>query len=170
MFFIVLLIIIILAIVLSVQGEKKKRERLQVPKSARKITYFTGYDKKMSNKLYYWKNGNHLNFCDTKEKNGPVKITIPKENILAFTSTGEITTQTNVKGGGPSLGGAVVGAAVAGPVGAIVGGKKKVKTQTTTTDTRRTFIKFAENGTEKSMQFDYSIYDDLCLMCLERKI
>ena len=170
MIFLVIIALIILWVILASRKEKKKRERLGVPKGAFKIHYYSGYDKPMSHKLYYWKDANVLNFCDTIEKNGPSRITISKENILSFTSTGELSTQTNISGGGVSLGGAAVGGVLLGPVGAIIGGRKKVKTKTTTTDTRKTIIKFSEDGIEKSIMLNYQIYNDLCLLCMEKKV
>lgn len=170
MVFLVIIALAILWIVLVRRKEKNKRERLGVPKGAYKIHYYNGYDKQMSHKLYYWKDNNSLNFCDTVEKNGPIHITIPKECVLSFTSTGELSTQTNVSGGGVSLGGAAVGGVLLGPVGAIIGGRKKVKTKTSTTDSRRTIIRFTENGMDKSIMLTYPIYNDLCLLCMEKKV
>ena len=51
----------------------------------------------------------------------------------------------------------------------MVEGCKKVKSHVKTTDTRRTILKFKEDGTEKTIMLWYGIYDDLSLLYLEKR-
>lgn len=105
----------------------------------------------------------------------PYHKSIKKDDIVAFTQLGDITNIQNVqtKGGGPSIGGAIIGNAIAGPVGAVIGGHKKVRTKTinTTTDTRQVVLKFKDNGVEKSIVLSFSpTYSLLCRWIPEKKI
>lgn len=172
-FGIVLTIILLIVFFSTRNGQKKRAYLLEqgVPADHKAAMCYEGGAP--SNLVLFWTTPDALHLCASRPqvKGGDLtKITIPKDDIVAFTMTGDVTTQTNVKGGGASIGGALVGAAVAGPVGALIGGHKKVKTQTTTTDTRRTFLKFRESGAEKTMQFSDELYNELCLFCLEKKI
>lgn len=170
MILLVIIVLIVLCVFLSIRGENKKRERLNVPKQAYTIMYFDGYDKPLNSSLYYWRESDTLNLCENKKKGDAERITIHKDNVLSFTTSGELTVTSDVKGGGVSLGGAVVGGALLGPVGAIVGGRKKVKTQTKTVDTRKTYLKFLENNIEKTIVLNYAVYNDLCILCMDKKI
>jgi hypothetical protein len=178
---IIFLLIIVAIIFLCVHSSKKEKERkssLNVPDGTGKIRYYEGYSEKLSSHLYFWHDNNSLTFCDS---NGDGRhIVISKENILNFNMIGEYHEDTKVtggkvKGGGVSVVGAVAGGAIAGPVGMILGGRKKVKskpikTTTTVTDTRKIILKFKENEEEKGMILDKSVYDVLCFVCPEKKI
>lgn len=172
----IILAIILLIVFFANQSAKKNRAYLLeqgVPADHKAVMYYQGYNVSLNNPILFWITPDALHLCEScpRKKGGDLtKISIPKENIIAFTKTGELTAQTNVSGGGASIGGALVGAAVAGPVGAIIGGRKKVKTHTTTMDNRRTILKFTEGGIEKSIQLGYEIFDSLCLFCIEKKI
>lgn len=59
------------------------------------------------------------------------------DNIqIRFSARGDVYATTEIKGGGVSVGGTLVGAAVAGPVGAAIGSRKKVSSQTKVHDDR----------------------------------
>ena len=173
-FGIVLTIILLIVFFSARNGQKKRAYLLEqgVPADHKAAMCYEGSGA-LNNLVLFWTTPDALHFCDSRPraKGGNLtKITIPKDDIIAFTMTGDMTTQTTVKGGGASIGGGLVGAAIAGVPGALIGGRKKVKTQTTTTDTRRTFLKFREDGAEKTMQFSDELYNELCLFCLEKKI
>lgn len=154
----------------------EKRHKCGIPDNANFATYFGTTNTpiyKYGAVLLYWVDPSTIHFCDLNPhgmKSEPIMFSIPKKDIIAFTMTGDIASQTNVKGGGASVGGALVGAAVAGPVGAVIGGRKKVRSETTTLDTRRTFLKFYKDKVETTMQFSDELYNDLCMFCLEKKI
>lgn len=59
---------------------------------------------------------------------------------VGVSTSGNTYSETRVSGGGPDLGGAVVGGLIAGTAGAVVGGQKPVTSQTTTHDTRKIFL------------------------------
>lgn len=131
-----------------------------------------GYTRPFGKTLWEWTENGTLKILETKPSikgTQPYLLSIPKENVIAFMMTGDRTVQSKVSGGGVSLGGAVVGAAIAGPVGAIIGGRKKVKTETQTFDTRRLMLKFRENG-EITIQLGPQPYNDLCMLCMEKQI
>lgn len=168
---------IVAFIVFCVQQSSKRakafREAHEIPQDSNTVGYNYGYSDRLRSKLYYWKGEDgSLNFSEAScAKNKiPVKINILKDNLVGFLVTGDITTSTKVKGGGVSIGGALVGNAVAGPVGAVIGGRKKVTSETTTTDTRQVILKFVEGGADKAMVLNYSIYNTLCMWYIEKKI
>jgi hypothetical protein len=172
----IILTIIMLIVFFVGRSTRKNRDYLLaqgVPADHKATAYYQGYDAPLNGPLLFWTTPDALHLCESRpqKKSGNLnKITILKNNIITFTEIGNVETQTNISGGGPSIGGALVGGAVAGAAGAVIGGRKKVKTQTTTTDNRRTVLKFTEGGTEKAIQLGYEIYDPLCLFCLEKKI
>lgn len=84
------------------------------------------------------------------------KIEIPISNIKYFTRMGDFYTST--VGGGSKLGGAVVGAAIAGEAGAVIGSRKNVETKIV--DKRVTIMKVLDkNKNEKIIKFSSSDYD-----------
>lgn len=178
---IIFLLVIVAIIFLCVHSNKKEKVRklsLNVPSGTKKVRYYEGYSENLSGYLYFWHDNNSLTFCDPKGNGRHIEIS--KDNILNFNMIGEYhedikTTGGEVKGGGVSVLGAAAGGAIAGPVGMVLGGRKKVKskpvkTTTTVTDTRKTILKFKENGEEKGMVLDKSIYDVLRFICPEKEI
>lgn len=160
------------------EKERKKQEpKILIPRGLSKIRYYGGYNKKLSDWLFFEKSSESICFYDKREN---LKILVKKSNVLNFSMNGEYHESTQVtggevKGGGVSVGGALVGAAVAGPAGAIIGGRKKVKstpvqTTTTVTDTRKVILKFKESEQEQGMILDKDIWETLCFMCPEKKI
>ena len=159
--------IIIGLIVFGNKVEKKKREKFKIPKQAKKIKYFQGYDQPLTNKVYYWLDSTCINFCNTKsETDDPIRIEISEKNIIGFGQIGDVTTSTS--GGGVGLGGAAAGGLLFGSTGAIIGSRKA--TVTTTTDTRKVVLQFIENDINKSILLDNKIYDDLSLYFLNKRI
>jgi len=87
------------------------------------------------------------------------------ESIEYFKVKGEVYKETKISGGGgggSSVKGAVVGHAIAGGVGAVVGSRNKiteVKSELITHDERVTLLNyFDENKERRSLKFNYSDY------------
>ena len=74
---------------------------------------------------------------------------IPLENIISYTVSGSRKYVSNVKGGGSSLGGAIVGGLIAGEVGAVIGSRKSIKTELKEVDNREVRITYIYNKTKK---------------------
>jgi hypothetical protein len=171
------IVIIVAIIVFLVKKENKLRKDFNIPGKAKKVDYYQGYTTILSSKIYFWDDNSELYFCDPKHT---TNIKISKDSIISFNMVGEYhestsTTGGGVKGGGTSIGGAVVGGVLLGPVGAIIGSRKKVKskpikTTTHVTDTRKVILKFKENDMEKGMVLDKIIFDVLSFICPEKKI
>lgn len=174
-FFIIGLIAFIAIAVMKHLATVKMKQEHGIAENAIKINYYGQYSKKLSNKIYYWKESHGICFGDPKTN---INIRINKENITSYNTMGDVTrsqkiTGGEVKGGGVSLGGAAVGGAIAGPVGAIIGGRKKVKskpikTETVTTDTRKVVLNFLEHGENEQMVVHYCVYKDLSELCPEK--
>lgn len=64
---------------------------------------------------------------------------------ISISTSGNVYSETKVSGGGPSVGGAIVGGVLAGEAGAIVGGTKKVTTSTETHDARALYVSFVSD-------------------------
>lgn len=161
---------------ISKQRAREYKEQWNIPETAKKVSYLGGYGDKLKSKLYVNYDGAKQKLelweASTGKNTSPKHMVAEKDDIIAFSQLGEFTStqHTQVKGGGASIGGAIVGNAIAGPVGAVIGGRKKVKTKTTTStsDTRRTLLKFRENGIEKSVLLDYSAYGLLSIWIPEK--
>lgn len=75
-------------------------------------------------------------------------------------------------GGGSSLGGAVVGALIAGPTGAIIGSRKSINpihSKTVTHDERETLIEFFYEGKKQYMFLDSQSYAALIKLIPEKE-
>lgn len=102
----------------------------------------------------------------TNAEDYPFKYTcISIKNIKYFTKEGELHYTTEVTGGGgggSSVKGAVVGGLIAGGAGAVVGSRNKmneIRSNTVAHDTRKTVLKYFENGKLKSMEFGLEYYN-----------
>lgn len=158
-------------------AEDEKLEKIMIPKGLRKIEYYGGYKTELSSKLFFENRSNGICLYD-KENN--FKVLILKRNILNFSISGEYHRDTivsggEIRGGGSSIGGAIIGELLDGNTGAIIGSRKKttstpIKTEVKTTDSRKIILKFKEDEQERGMILDKSIWDDLCFLCPEKKI
>lgn len=93
------------------------------------------------------------------------------DSILYYTVEGAMTTESQTTGGGGttgglSLGGAVVGGLLFGPVGMIIGSRKKttineVKTETYTKDNRKLVLYYSSGTTTKKIEFSPDDYATL---------
>jgi hypothetical protein len=88
------------------------------------------------------------------------------DSIAYFQIQGEISTREKISGGGSSIGGAVVGAALAGGVGAIIGSRKKINSETIREDNRFILLVYKKGKKIIKEKLDY----DICLDMLEELI
>jgi hypothetical protein len=91
-------------------------------------------------------------------------IEIPIDEIVYFSEKGEVFQNTSVSGGGSSLGGAIVGGVLAGGVGAVIGSRKKVESETVTTDNREVILVYYEGEKLTKKKFSYKtleVFDQL---------
>jgi hypothetical protein len=86
-------------------------------------------------------------------------IEIPIDKIVYFSEKGEVIQNTSVSGGGSSLGGAIVGGVLAGGVGAVIGSRKKVESETVTTDNREVILVYYEGEKLTKKKFSYKTLD-----------
>lgn len=77
---------------------------------------------------------------------GDEEIQLDPSIEVDVATSGNTYSETRVTGGGSDVGGAVVGAMVAGAAGAVVGGNKKVSSEVTTRDSRKLFVSFISEG------------------------
>lgn len=80
-------------------------------------------------------------------------------NIVSVEQEGDVHYTTNVSGGGTSVTGALVGGALFGGVGAILGGKKKITSTSRKIDERTTIIKLVDETNQYcGLKFAYNDY------------
>jgi hypothetical protein len=146
-------------------------ETYKIPRGTMLIKYLGGCFGNQQCLVFFGAESNGINLCEYDlKKDKPFFKHIPKDDIIAFSQMGSYSTNSIVSGGGVSLGGAAVGAVFLGPVGAVIGSHKKVKTQVQTTGMRKTIIKYKSGNEEKSFILDSSAYDILCYNFIEKKI
>jgi hypothetical protein len=135
------------AIVLSSKAERARRDKYGIPSTANLVPYQSGLAGITPGNVYVWRDEEGLQFVG--QLNG-TKRTIPLDRIVSLQYNQDI--QTYSTGGGRSISGAVVGGVIAGPVGAIVGGRSKSKTKTVDRSTVNLRVK-SEAGPEIDIIF-----------------
>lgn len=85
-------------------------------------------------------------------------------------SSGNVFSETTVKGGGTSIAGAVVGGAVAGPLGAVVGGRKGVKSKSEVQDERKLFVSIVSSDNSAVVELDPKMELDARKLVAETKV
>ena len=102
------------------------------------------------------------------------KISFPLSTIEYFSSQGDLTVETNVKGsgGGSSITGAVLGGLIAGDVGAIIGSRKEVKFESEHIkhDTRCTLLSVITPEGRNIIKFDFQALDILQYLIPEKAL
>ena len=88
-------------------------------------------------------------------------IRINLKDIRYFGVKGEVENITNISGGGISYGKAIIGAALFGPVGAIVGSRKKIQTSHEKIDTREIELKYQNGELLETILFPFDLYNGL---------
>lgn len=87
---------------------------------------------------------------------------IPIDSILYFEEIGELRRYTKVSGGGSSLKGALLGYALADDVGAIIGSRKPIKSETITEDERKIELIYKNPKNEvENLEFTHDAYEAL---------
>lgn len=92
----------------------------------------------------------------TEAKPGEFRCTSTKDinNILFWKEVGDVQYTSTVSGGGVNLGGAIAGAMIAGEVGAAIGSRQAITTETQTHDSRQILLKMT-NGKEEMFPYKY---------------
>ncbi len=99
------------------------------------------------------------------------KKSIPLSDDLEIeiNTSGNVYSETTVRGGGTSVAGAVIGGAVAGPVGAVVGGRKGVKSKSEVQDERKLFISIVSSIDSAVVELDPKMELDARKLVAETK-
>lgn len=171
--------------------QKEKREKLNeyekdniIPDNAFIVKYINGLEyvdnliaKNMSSKpleYYLWKEDNFIKVVSRPEDPNllihtfKIKFDLNINKVISFGIIGDAYTETNVTGGGSSIGGAISGGVVAGGVGAIVGSRKKIETENKRIDKRKTLVMYKENNVIKSIFFSPETYEILLKLIPEK--
>ena len=152
-------------------------EKNQIPNNAIELSYIDG---KLPNcnedikntKLLVWINNNNICFAGKDYKYNISRQNISIDNVISFIRQGDVYTETNVSGGGSSIGGAVVGGVIAGGTGAVIGSRKKIKTENKRIDERKTILEYKDKYTDKKcyMFFDSTAYEVLLKLIPQKEI
>lgn len=96
-------------------------------------------------------------------KKGRVNVTTYDiKNILFWQEIGSLQYTSNVSGGGVNVGGAIAGAMIAGNVGAIIGSRESITTETQEHDSRKILMKMTD-GEEKVYLYKYRDAFSTCI-------
>lgn len=101
---------------------------------------------------------------------------IPLKYISCFSRFGDFYASTKIEGGGgggSSLSGALIGGAVAGGVGAVIGSRKEIDPITSKTievDRRNTILYIADEQKEKYLHFDSKSYEKFLRIFPQKEI
>ncbi|GLC32178.1 SHOCT domain-containing protein [Clostridium omnivorum] len=187
-----LILIASAAIPLVLSSNKQRKETNQkidtyksktdIPSNARTIKYIEGMESInyfiKESQYYIWREANNIklalnpiNVINLATEVGQGKVMMfPIDKIQYYSIVGDAYTETNVKGGGSSLTGAVVGGVIAGGAGAVIGSRKEIKTETNRVDNRKTIITYSDNGTTRNIFFAPDAYETLLQLIPEKDI
>ncbi len=85
---------------------------------------------------------------------------IPVDSILYFEEIGELRKYTTISGGGTSLKGALLGYAIAGDTGAIIGSREPITTKIVSEDDRRIELIYKNpDGAIENLEFKHDAYN-----------
>lgn len=148
------------------------RRKYYVPSACPKISYEKGIIEMQYGFYDIWVKDNKLNFFPSEIKSNEkdyVLLQIPLDQIEYYERKVETTTETKISGGGGTIGGssikgAIIGAAVAGTPGSIIGSRKvgkiqPIRSELVTTTKRYTFMNIFIDNVKHSLFFRYSDYD-----------
>lgn len=96
-----------------------------------------------------------VEYCEENAK----LIAINISDIEYFKPIGDISYVTNVESTGINVKGATIGAVVAGDAGAIIGSRPQIKSKVEEKDNRFVELKYKDDGTIKTLKFDYTALD-----------
>ena len=82
-------------------------------------------------------------------------FSISIEDIIVFNNSGQALAKVTGGGGGSSITGALIGNAVFGPIGALIGSRKKTKIETVVNDQRRVVLSFFDSGEVVNLSFGW---------------
>ncbi|WAH35051.1 hypothetical protein [Alicyclobacillus dauci] len=131
---------------LSAKSDVKFLQSNGYPKNTPSLQYLSGQPGISPGFVFAVRQGTNLVLFNTKGN----KAEIPIQSIVSIDV--QLDVQTVNTGGGRSIAGAVVGEAIAGPVGAVVGGTKGTKTENIDRSTVRMRVR-SDNGIEHDIVF-----------------
>ncbi|EQB86560.1 hypothetical protein M918_13795 [Clostridium sp. BL8] len=108
--------------------------------------------------FYVWLCNNNLCLLDSEE-NGVGQYQIALDDIISFLREGDIYSETNIKGGDSSIGGAILGGVIAGDTGAIIGSRRKITTENIRKDFRFTILEYKDKDKKGHAIFNSEAYD-----------
>lgn len=149
------------------------KSKITIPDNASKVNYKKGNATILNTKVFMWIEDNDLCFFPTKSPSSDtasdikkiILYKIPISKIEYYATSGDVVYENKITGGGggSSFEGALVGGAIAGGAGAIIGSRNKIdpiSSELITHDSRETFLKyFDDNNLKHSMVFDFKDYE-----------
>lgn len=164
---------------LKFEKELEYRRLHNIPAGTNAIECKNGgvYPRLSMDEVYIWKENKYLHLVSTNHNiQNNKKYMIPLSSINYFTINGQVRNEVNVKGnisgGGRSIKGAVIGGAIAGSTGAIIGSRKStkvdIKTENRTIDERETILVTSIDGNINRMIFSPSGYRILTRLIPEK--
>lgn len=98
---------------------------------------------------------NSAKYCEENVK----LININISDIIYFKLVGDISYATSIESTGTNVKGAVIGAAIAGDTGAIIGSRPQIKSRVEERDNRNIELKYKDDGAIKTLRFAYAALD-----------
>lgn len=98
---------------------------------------------------------NSAKYCEENVKLTSINIS----DIIYFKSVGDISYTTSIESTGTNVKGAVIGAAIAGDAGAVIGSRPQIKSKMEKIDNRNVELKYKDDGAIKTLRFAYAALD-----------
>ena len=157
------------------------RRKYYVPITCPKVCYEKGIIEMQYGFYDVWLRDMKLNFFPSEIKSNEedyVLLQIPLSQIEYYERKAETIAETKISGGGGTTGGtsiigAIIGAAIAGAPGAIIGSRKEgkiqpIKSELVTTTNRFTFMNVFIDNIKHSLLFRYDDYDIFLKLILDK--
>lgn len=114
---------------------------------------------------YFWKANSKINIVSKPGYNGipttHIAMFLDIDKISYYVREGSTHLETNIKGGGSSLGKAVVGGVIAGGAGAVVASRNKITSESKLVDNQKTVIVYEHNNNVVNIVLGSKAYDYL---------
>lgn len=168
------------------EQNKSYRAKNNVADNATSVLYYSGimqFDSNIeslpakslakSQAYYFWRKNQNINILSKPDNKGQIyvknKISLDVNKINYYTLQGDKYAFTNIKGGGSSLGKAVVGGAIAGGAGAVIASRNKIESTTAVVDDRRTMIYYEDNHQKSIIVLSSFAYEYLLSVLPEKE-